>query len=638
MDNELTSHRTPLALIALLLVTVAAYLCGLQGSFFFDDHSSILGNPSLGLFDGTIAGLVAASGGSVPSPLGRPVSMASFALNLYFFGPGPLSFKVVNLIIHLINGILVFLLARRIWNRLAGQNPPAIAVLWIAGIWLLHPINLTAVLFTVQRMTSLAALFTLLALNLYLYGRTIGGTRGGWTIAAALLLCWPLGVLSKETAVLLPLFILLCEWLVLGGFRSMPRKHLAFAAAAAGIAAACALAIGWNFATAGYRFRDFSLGERLLTEARVLWFYVTQILLPLPDFFTLHHDDIPVSRGLLTPLQTLISIAAWLLLAALAFYRRRTQPLLAFGLGWFLAAHALESTILPLEIAYEHRNYLASIGVLIPLAGLLFSSGGHAYTGRAKLGLALVLILMCVMVTGWRAFQWGDEYRRTTAEAAAHPDSPSANYEAGAILVERTFLSGGGSEAAYQTARNYFQRSASLDARGKIALVGLLYLDCTARKSKDPAVLAELRRRFAEMPLLPADRGLIHSLSALLAEKRLCLEPAEIDGLLLAALSNPGADGDVRAMLHAVAMDYAIAVLKSPPAALRHAKAAVESDPASAPMRINLVRLLMATGDITAARREYSVLAQSRIPPLDRSVVRQLGSQLEFMERDRHAK
>jgi hypothetical protein len=354
-----------------LLLCGLLYWPGLHGSFLFDDAANITANPALPLFDGSLSSLISASTNGVASPLGRPLSMASFALNLHYFGPGPFSFKLVNLLIHLANGLLVFTFFRQLWPAFAPERKPCFPALCAAAAWLLHPLNLTPVLFVVQRMTSLAALFTLAALCLYVAGRRMQGRSGWLPVAIALLVCWPLGLLSKESAAVLPLFLLLCEYFVLGGLRRFSSRTLLAGAGAAILLGIVTLALVWTPLASGYAFRDFSLAERLMTEARVLWFYLLQILLPMPDLFALHHDDIAISRGMVQPATTLVAIIGWIAVMVLAIRYRRRLPLLSFAIAWFLVAHLLESTILPLEIAYEHRNYLASLGILLWLASLL---------------------------------------------------------------------------------------------------------------------------------------------------------------------------------------------------------------------------------------------------------------------------
>jgi protein O-mannosyl-transferase len=616
----------------LIIVVVLIYYPGLSGDFFFDDNVTIVDNPALKLFDGSFSSLIAASSGGVASPLGRPLSMASFALNQHFSGPTPFYFKLVNLLIHLANGGLVFVLASQLWSRLSSGGRSFPAACWVTAVWLLHPINLAPVLFVVQRMTSLAAFFTLAALCLYLYGRQRMGVRGWVAIAISLLALWPLGIMAKETALLLPLFIMICEWLVLGGLRLVPPRVSWSIAIILGLAATWALLANWRLIASGYEFRDFGLFERLLTEARVLWFYLLQLFIPWPDLFSLYHDDFQISLGLLSPPQTLLAVGGWAFVIALAFRLRKRAPLFAFAVAWFLAAHTLESTLLPLEIAYEHRNYIASLGILLWLAALLFSAPAHKFGKVPKHVLAACFLFFVALVTALRADQWGNEYRRTQLEAMIHPNSARASYEAGFALMERALLDGqGGNSVAYQMTVFHFKRAAALDRNGKAALIGQLYLDCLANAPKDADLRIALSERFATTPFRPGDRGLVHGLSTLLVENRLCLDETEAQALLAAALSNPAATGSVRAMIYAVAMDYAIGGLKSLPLALDHARAAVASDPGSAPMRINLIRLLLASGNESEARQQYQALSSLQIAPTDKSDFERLGIDLRLM-------
>lgn len=621
--------------VALIIVVTLIFYPGLSGNFFFDDKPSIVDNPALRLFDGSFSSLIPASSNGVASPLGRPLSMASFALNLHFLGEDPFYFKLINLLIHLVNGGLIFILARQLWLRLTGSSNSFPAAFWMTAVWLLHPINLTPVLFVVQRMTSLAAFFTLAALSLYLYGRQRMGSRGWAAIAISLMACWPMAVLSKETALLLPLFILVCEWLVRDDFRPIPPKILRSVALILGLALVSILIAKWDMLASGYVFRDFGPVERLLTEARVLWFYLLQLFLPWPDLFSLHHDDFTTSRGLLSPPLTLLAIIGWGLLIALAIRLRRRSPLFAFAVAWFLAAHALESTLLPLEIAYEHRNYLASLGILLWLTSLLFPPQAQKLGTVPRLVLAASFVFFCALVTTLRADQWGDKYRRTQLEATIHPDSARANYEAGVEIMERTFLStNGGNSFAYQTARFHFRRSAELDRNNKTALIGQLYLDCLAGAPKDTGLQIALRGRFATSLFPPGDRSVVQSLSELLVENRLCLDGAEVQALLDAALSNPAAKGSIRGMIYAVAMDYAVAKTGSLPLGLSYARAAVDSAPGDIPLRINLVHLLLASGKNTEALQQYRLLSLLRIAPKDKSDFEQIGLKLRGMEQN----
>ena len=168
----------------------------------------------------------------------------------------------------------------------------------------------------------------------------------------------------------------------------------------------------------------------------MLWFYLGLILLPRLEALGLYHDDIPLSIGLLNPSTTL---PAWLGLASLvwlAWWLRRRAPLVSFGIVWFFIGHAMESTVLPLEIAHEHRNYVPLFGLLLAAAALL-SRALEAGGTRRTVGLALagVVLLYFPFVTALRAHQFGDDVRRTQIEAQHHRGSARAQFEAGKTLA-----------------------------------------------------------------------------------------------------------------------------------------------------------------------------------------------------------
>jgi hypothetical protein len=631
--------RLTLPLLALCLLVVTAYWAGLHGSFIFDDVASIVNNATLRHLDGSLQSLIAAATSGTSSPLGRPLSMASFALNFSFFGDTPFPFKLVNLAIHIANAMLVCVLARQVWHRLGHDTTATRSVvptITVVAAWALHPINFTPVLLVVQRMTSLSAFFTLAGLVLYLYGRQAKSKNGRLAIALGLFVCWPAAVLSKETGLLLPIYVFLCEWLVLGTFRSTSRKAkwLAIGVIASILAALCW--VNWEFLTAGYGVREFTLAERLMTEPRVLWLYVRQLLLPAPDAFALFHDDIAVSRGLLTPIDTLFAMVGWIAVTALAFRWRTRSPLFAFAVFWFLASHLLESTLLPLEIAYEHRNYIASFGIFLWLASLLFPDRESVEWYVPRLVLAASFVFFCGLVTSIRSLQWADEFQRTQVEVSKHPGSARANYEAAVTVMHRTFESGGGNPMAYQMAQVYYQRAAKLDRTSKAPLIGLVYLDCAAGVRNDPALRSDLLRRFSSTPFTFGDRSIVQSLSGLLVEKRLCMDDHEAMEFIEAALSNPSADGSMRGMIYAVAMDYAAAKMRSIPLALTYAQAAVASDPGSVALHANLIHLLLQANRLDDARREYKMLTGSPHSSRDEPVLGGLKTIFEPMGKSAH--
>src|SRR3989344_6729863 len=220
------------SVICLLLVLWGiVYLPGISGPWIFDDYGNLLHNTYVRVESLNAQYLHRAAYSLEAGPLSRPISMLSFALNYYFAGgfSHTTPFKLTNLAIHVINGLLIFWLSRLIFERLAQINPGSFRQLdrnaftgtLLAGalalLWLIHPIQITTVLYVVQRMTALSALFTLLALIFYLKGRLrliSGWSNGIWLIIPGLIGFGSLGMLSKENAALLPVFVLLLEFVL----------------------------------------------------------------------------------------------------------------------------------------------------------------------------------------------------------------------------------------------------------------------------------------------------------------------------------------------------------------------------------------------------------------------------------------
>lgn len=444
MQTVTTACRSPAPFLAIIAAAIVlAYAPGLDGPFIFDDAVHILSNPAIETPD--TKGALTSNRTDLS---GRPLAMLSFALNAYLAdGPlQPLPFKITNLCIHLLNATLVYwlcaLLARSLVDA-GGDKPwrrwfPAL----VAATWALHPLQLTSVLYVVQRMNSLAAVFVLGGLIMFCYGRhavQAGRLSGYALMVAGLLGGATLGVMSKENAALLPLYVLVIEYTFFH-HRTLPlgeRRRLWLFYAGV-VALPVVLALSWlvvdlELVSGSYIMREFSLYERLLTEARILWFYVSLLLLPLPHRFSLFHDDLPFSTGLMDPWITLPAVLGLVIVTFLAIAFRRRSPVASFAVLWFLAGHSMESSLLGLEIAHEHRNYLPSVGLLFGcvygLVGVLGRSGISAYP---RIGLALLLPVTLAASTHARARTWSTQEGIAKHMVAHHPLSPRAH----ALLAE----------------------------------------------------------------------------------------------------------------------------------------------------------------------------------------------------------
>lgn len=567
MPNKLRSLIPSTAgfLISAFTFTVAVivYWSGLHGGFFFDDGTSILHAKAIHVDQWSLPTLRDVFLSAQAGPLGRPITQLSFALNYYFSELNPFYFKLTSLAIHLANSLLVYYLARNLLAAHTSNAKPCnktVVAAFLTIAWLLHPIQLLAILHVAQRATSLSALFLLAALLMHISARSPGLSTNNCKLIVAWGVFWPLSMLSKEIGVLFPLFAL--AWELIPRKSTVGRldhfaKAFTFLVALSWLAASIyAISPMGRWLWAGYEFRSFTLVERLLTEGRVLWTYLGLMFFPRLSAFGLQHDDLIVSTGLLTPWTTLPALVGIAGLMWLCWRLRSRAPLVAFGIAWFLIGHLLESTALPLEIAHEHRNYLPLFGILFIVAnGLAKALNSHGPIKTLGASLAVVMLTFYLLITALRSHQFGDDIRRTDLEAQFHPKSARAQYEAGIKLVEFTDVSDP-TMPSYSFARKYYERSGELDPSFKHGWVGLIHLNCTAGIHARPEWTSELERRLRGTPFAPGDQSLMHNLKEMAIAGTLCLSRKEVDGLFLAALGNPMVDPNVQSLLLSWYADY----------------------------------------------------------------------------------
>lgn len=412
-------------MLLLLLLCGLLYRNGLNGPFLLDDGPQLVPLFKAHLSDGGWIGYLFSRSG----PLGRPVAMATFLFNAATSVDDTTRWKLTNVMIHLACGLAVFVLASNLLATRKGTigEPQWLKGAFIAGVWLLHPLQVSTVLYTVQRMTELAALFSFMALGAYLAGRRrqLVGRRGWPWIVLGAGVFFPLAVLSKETALLTPAFALLIEWLLLDfriPSRGTGRNRLLLWLLLLPIIAGAAyfLVHFQRFVISGYAGRPFTLGERLLTEGRVIMLYLFELLVPIQANMGFVHDDIVVSHGWLQPPTTLVSALVILGLLLFAWSSRRKRPMLAFGIFFFFIGHLLESTVFPLELMFEHRNYLPSFGVFMALVNLAEQT---TLRRPARAVLAVAVIGLLSGVTWLRVQTWSSEPRLYAYMYKVHPHS-----------------------------------------------------------------------------------------------------------------------------------------------------------------------------------------------------------------------
>jgi hypothetical protein len=419
---------------------------GLSGGYIFDDYPVFADNPVVDIKTWHWEAWKALWFWSHTS-IQRPIPMFSFAFN-YALSGETWGFKVTNLAIHLLNAILVYQLGRKLltmgWRKENSNHGPFNVDYWAMGaalIWAIHPLQVSAVMYVVQRMEMLGFTFVLLALLAYWRARQsqVAGQRAWpWLILSATLTL--VGYYAKETVVLVPGYALLLELTVLrfaAARTTTTRKWKLFYALSC--LAATALFLGYllpHYATPeAYSSRSYTAWQRELTQLRVLPMYIGWCLLPLPSQLHFYYDNYIASTGLLNPISTLFGGLLLLCLLLLAITLRHRRPVLALGIGWFLMAHLLTSSPIPLELVFEHRNYPAIFGLTLATTDILWLASRHL-DRRSPAILAAVLVLTLGFLTAIRAATWGNPLLLAQSLANSNPGSPRAALDLARRYVE----------------------------------------------------------------------------------------------------------------------------------------------------------------------------------------------------------
>jgi tetratricopeptide (TPR) repeat protein len=378
----LDDREAVFATVALLVAVLLIYSNSLHGEWHFDDFHNIVENRCIQMnnlnaeeLSRSFYGLTCDDAGR---KISRPLAYASFALNYFFGGLSLPGYHAINVGIHGLAAVLLFFLVRLTLalpplRERYGDIASAVALL-SAFLWATSPLHVHAVTIVVQRMASLAGLFFVLSLYGYARARTAQARRAqiAWgTLCGA---CALAGFATKENTAVLPVTLWLYElYFIQGVSASSARRSLKWAIVpAAAVVALGLLYTDFTLQRATYEIgvRPFSPLERLLTQTRVLFLYAGLLLYPIPSRLTLLHD-IEISRGLADPWTTLAAVLGIALSLGFAIAKARRYPLLSFAILFFFLNHLVEGTVIPLELIFEHRNYIPSMFFFVPLSVLM---------------------------------------------------------------------------------------------------------------------------------------------------------------------------------------------------------------------------------------------------------------------------
>jgi len=362
-------------------VTLISYSNTFHVPFLFDDQANILNNPNIHIKVLSWDRLFRLIRNTYRESI-RIFSYFTFAINHYFGEFNVIGYHLVNLIIHTFSGILLFYFLILTFNLpILKQKYSEISFklsLLTSLIFVSHPIQTQSVTYIVQRMTSMAGMFYLITMILYVKGRLSSDSRR-WIYFCTGGLTYLLGIFSKENVAILPFFVLLYEFYFFQKltFASKERRIFLIITFVVSLIAIMGVAFWgkryYEVIIEGYKIRDFTLGERVLTQFRVVLYYITLLVYPHPSRLNLDYD-FPVSKNLLEPPTTLISITIIGMLISFGILIAKNRPLVSYSILWYFGNLVIESSIFPLEMVFEHRLYLPSIGPFIIFSLLLIST------------------------------------------------------------------------------------------------------------------------------------------------------------------------------------------------------------------------------------------------------------------------
>lgn len=432
-------EQLALKFLALCLLIGLIYWPGLHGGFIADDFPNIVDKNGIQVHHLNFEEIYSAWSANSSGALKRPIASVSFALNYFFSGQKLISadFKLTNIVIHILNAFLVLLISQKLFSVLYQKLTAQILGFICALVWALHPLQLTSVLYVVQRMNSLSFSFMLAGFWVYLTGRLNLDKPGRiWLMYAGCLGGTALAVITKENGALLPFLMLITEITLFRSRtpKSQPEpKHLIYTFYALTAVIPAILAIAYllshpDFVLGAYTFRDFNLTERLMTQARALFYYLGLLIYPDNTELGLFHDDFAISRSLFEPITTLPAIFGIFLLLSVAGWciYKKQQPLVSFAIAWFLVGHSMESSIFPLEIMFEHRNYVPSFGIIFGVVGIIYPLTQKIQKTALVNCLYVGLIFSLAAATYSRTNIWSSPGTIAYFEMRNHPHSVRA--------------------------------------------------------------------------------------------------------------------------------------------------------------------------------------------------------------------
>jgi tetratricopeptide (TPR) repeat protein len=447
-ETHLSRCRQNAFALATLFITILLIYCNtFNASWHFDDTPNILKSERLHLEELNWEKIkhtwFLISDGKVK--VYRPAACFSFALNYYFGQEDVFGYHLVNLSIHFLTSIFLFLFiynAVNLPSLRAKYRPNAYSIALLATVlWAINPVQTQAVTYIVQRMASMAGMFYIMSLYFYIKGRTCERKAPKIAHYVSCGATGTLAICSKENAALLPLSIFFLDLFLIQGLeRKNIKKNVCVFLALILIPLALNFffrgpsAFSLDRLTTSYLHRGYTMFERLLTQPRVILLYLSLLFYPMPGRLSISHD-ISISYGLFEPATTILAILFIVLVLGVTVIQSKRWPLPSYCILFFFLNHLIESTFFPLELVFEHRNYIPSMLLFVPIA-ILIVRGITFFSYKKKMQTVFCIFIILVLVgqghsTFMRNFAWKTEESLWLDAIDKNPDLPRPYHNLG---------------------------------------------------------------------------------------------------------------------------------------------------------------------------------------------------------------
>lgn len=433
-------------------LSAVAYINAGHAEFFFDSAGTLIANPRTVDLSGTLQRLWRAPF-SADEQVSHLTFALSYALNRALGRPGfeVAGFLVFNVLLHALNGCLVYVLLRSLSHTLWPDRPrPVLLPLLLAGLFVVHPLHASSVAYIAQRRGVLATTFYLLGVLSYLrlrsrWRRPARRSMGrSALLAVTVALCWWLSFRSKSMGLTMPATLLALEFCLRAPDRAALRNYLRYLVSGAVCCVLGMLVFLWAqglLDPAHLRIRPHGQAEiqapglHFLTECRVFVHYWKLLLLPAPQWMSIDHD-FAASHGLLEPrtLAAMVFHALLLTLGILAARRRYT--LAAMGILWFYLTLLPYALVPQSELFVEYKTYLASVGVVLILAELM--TRWAARSGRVPCAATCAIVAAALLgTTLYRNRVYQSDITLWADAAAKYPQRVRPRVNLGTALLEQ---------------------------------------------------------------------------------------------------------------------------------------------------------------------------------------------------------